>query len=728
MGSEPFTVVTADINGDGKLDLIAANFLSNNLTVVLGNGSGGFTATTGSPVAAGTNPFGIVAADLNGDGKIDLAVSNAGSNNVTVLLGNGTGALTAVTGSPFSAGSNPLAMALGDFNGDGYPDLAVPNYNGNNVTLLLGNGTGAFTAAASGPLGVGANPRTAVAGDFNGDGALDLVITNYGSNTVAVLLGNLSQTIAFSALPNLVYGAPPFTVIATASSGLLVSFSSLTSTVCSVSGATVTLLAAGTCTIQATQAGNSTYGAAPPINGSFTVTQANTRTVLSITPQTPTPAYGATLTLAASVADNTTGSTGTPTGTAQFAFSLDNGNTWTSLGSPVTLASGAAQLQTTALPAGTPLVKISYSGDGNFSASTATVIQPVNRTTLTVTGITASNKSYDGTTAAALNTSGAMLAGVLSGDSVSLGGTALGAFIDPNAGNGKTVTITGLTLAGSAAANYTLTQPAATAGIAQIGASVTPNAASKTYGTADPPLSGTLTGFLAADNVTATYTRTTGSTAGTYTISASLNPPGALANYSIAPNTASFLIARATPVVTWAAPAAIAYGGALGNGQLAATVGVPGTFAYTPVAGAVLPIGTNEILSVTFTPADTVDYNAASASTTITVNATTTSGAPANLVITRILTRSDGTISVQLTAANNGGTAAGNVVITSVTVGGVKAAPLPQTMGTIAAGTSAITTVTIPGTVGASGAASSLVVAGTWTGGTLSSSSRITLP
>ena len=78
---------------------------------------------------------------------------------------------------------------------------------------------------------------------------------------------------------------------------------------------------------------------------------------------------------------------------------------------------------------------------------TLTVTQPVNRATLTVTGITASNRPYDGTTAAALNTSGAMLAGVLSGDSVSLGGTALGAFIDPNAGNGKTVTITGLTLA-----------------------------------------------------------------------------------------------------------------------------------------------------------------------------------------------------------------------------------------------------------------------------------------
>jgi hypothetical protein len=161
---------------------------------------------------------------------------------------------------------------------------------------------------------------------------------------------------------------------------------------------------------------------------------------------------------------------------------------------------------------------------------------------------------------------------------------------------------------------------------------------------------------------------------------------------------------------------------------LDATANVPGTFVYTPAVGTVLPVGNGQTLAAAFTPADTVDYISATATTTITVNPAPPPATPANLVVTKTLTRSGGNVVAQITLANTGGTAAANVVLSSGTVGSDKATPLPQSIGTIAAGASAVATVTVPGSVGVSGAASSLTLGGTYTGGTFSSSGRITLP
>jgi hypothetical protein len=196
--------------------------------------------------------------------------------------------------------------------------------------------------------------------------------------------------------------------------------------------------------------------------------------------------------------------------------------------------------------------------------------------------------------------------------------------------------------------------------------------------------------------------------------------------YRSATSIQTTIATKLTPVVSWSAPAAITFGGALGNGQLDATATIPGTFVYNPPAGTVLPVGNNEPLSVTFTPNDATDYTTATGSTTITVNPAPAS--PANLVVTKVLTRTGGNVVVTLTIANTGGTGAANVVLSSVKVGADTATPLPQTIGTIAAGATTQATVSVPGSVGASGAASSLTLNGTYTGGTFSSSARITLP
>src|SRR5205807_1266513 len=106
-------------------------------------------------------------------------------NNVSILLGTGTGSFSAATN--FAVGSNPISVAIGDFNGDGKSDLAVANQLSNNVSILLGSGTGSFSAATN--FVVGASPISVAIGDFNGDGKSDLAMANADSN-VSILLNN----------------------------------------------------------------------------------------------------------------------------------------------------------------------------------------------------------------------------------------------------------------------------------------------------------------------------------------------------------------------------------------------------------------------------------------------------------------------------------------------------------------------------------------------------------
>ena len=126
-----------------------------------------------SPLAA--FPLGIAVGDFNGDGKQDLAVANDWSNNVSILLGDGAGNFSAPTN--FRCWSDPAAVAVGDFNGDGKQDLAVANDGSDNVSILFGDGTRQFQRPTNFGVGAGSCPSVAV-GDFNGDGKQDLAIAN----------------------------------------------------------------------------------------------------------------------------------------------------------------------------------------------------------------------------------------------------------------------------------------------------------------------------------------------------------------------------------------------------------------------------------------------------------------------------------------------------------------------------------------------------------------------
>lgn len=185
-GINPRSIVSADFNGDGNMDIASANYGSNNVSVLLGNGLGGFGTATN--FAVGTAPQSITSADFNGDGKMDLAITN-GSGNVSILIGNGLGGFSTPTN--FIVGTSPFSIISADFNGDGKLDLATANLNSFNISILLGNGLGGFGTATNFSVGgTWTNPQSIISADFNGDGKLDIVTANYIGDNVSVLLGN----------------------------------------------------------------------------------------------------------------------------------------------------------------------------------------------------------------------------------------------------------------------------------------------------------------------------------------------------------------------------------------------------------------------------------------------------------------------------------------------------------------------------------------------------------
>lgn len=193
--AEGFEPVLVDLNGDGQLDMALPAY-SGYASVWLGTGSGAFGPRTDYPT--GETSRGLVAADFNGDGKVDLAAvrefsSGGAAGAVSVVFGDGAGAFGAAT--HYLVESWPLDIVAGDFTGDGIPDLAVANRFSNSVSLLVGSATGSFAAPVH--FAVGLQPLSIASGDFNEDGKLDLAVS--GSGTVSVLLGDGSG--AFSA-PN----------------------------------------------------------------------------------------------------------------------------------------------------------------------------------------------------------------------------------------------------------------------------------------------------------------------------------------------------------------------------------------------------------------------------------------------------------------------------------------------------------------------------------------------
>jgi FG-GAP-like repeat/FG-GAP repeat len=192
-GTSPVSVLAVDLNGNGKPDLAVANAQGDamnpegSVSVLLGNGDGTFEPQV--TYATSEHAFSLIALDLNGDSKPDLAAGNSGglgtrANGVSVLLGKGDGTFKAPVTYP--TGNGLSAVVARDLNGDGMPDFAVANSSDDTIGVLLNNGDGTFQPQGSYPTGT--RPSSVVALDLNGDGKPDLATTNGDDNTVTVLL------------------------------------------------------------------------------------------------------------------------------------------------------------------------------------------------------------------------------------------------------------------------------------------------------------------------------------------------------------------------------------------------------------------------------------------------------------------------------------------------------------------------------------------------------------
>lgn len=212
VGAAPLQVVTADFNGDDKMDLAVVNSQDNTISVLLGVGDGTFQNQVTYPT--GGTPVALTAADFNGDKHIDLAVLNQADGTATLLLGAGDGTFT-VQSPPLTAGATPFAITSADMNGDGKPDLLILSGTIDgpaNLSLLTNSENGTFTAGTS--LLSGSLHGMAV-GDFNNDGNMDVAVTMPASGSVSILLGNGAGTFQMVSLDvSGQLGAPPKAIVA----------------------------------------------------------------------------------------------------------------------------------------------------------------------------------------------------------------------------------------------------------------------------------------------------------------------------------------------------------------------------------------------------------------------------------------------------------------------------------------------------------------------------------
>jgi large repetitive protein len=194
-GIDPYGMAVADLTGDGHLDFVSVNYQSSDLTVYLGRGDGTFASVQTIPLVSADLP--TITADLEGNDVPQVLVANPQAGTISIYNSQGDGTLQLLT--TIVVGGSPSGLAVGDFNGDGRPDLAVTDAGSGEVLILLGLGDGTFESPIR--YKVGKSPHSPVVGDFQHNGILDVAVANTDSNDVSVLLGRGDGTFE----PQVVY-------------------------------------------------------------------------------------------------------------------------------------------------------------------------------------------------------------------------------------------------------------------------------------------------------------------------------------------------------------------------------------------------------------------------------------------------------------------------------------------------------------------------------------------
>jgi Bacterial Ig-like domain (group 3)/FG-GAP-like repeat/FG-GAP repeat len=381
--TDPYSVAVGDFNGDGIPDIAVANYATNTVSILLGQGNGTFQGHIDTPVES--EPASVAVGDFNSDGNMDLAVANFHSDTVSVLLGNGDGTFKSAVN--YDVGHGPVSVAVGAFSGNQTLDLVVVNETDNDASVLLGNGDGTFQTQVTYPTGAGGNPLSVVTGDFNGDGNLDLAVADFRSQQVSVLLGNGNGT--FQAVLTYPTGANPSSVVTADFNGDGNLDLALASAPSSGSPGNVLSLLLGN--------GDGTFGA-PAVfgtgslaysaavgdfneDGAIDLASANAGsntvsvllntqgTQLNVASSSNPSVHGQSVSFTTTVTASVLG-LAVPTGTV----TLKNGSTVLGSG---TLENGSFVVVTTSLPTGSDSISVAYSGDANFQPHTLSVTQTV---------------------------------------------------------------------------------------------------------------------------------------------------------------------------------------------------------------------------------------------------------------------------------------------------------------------------------------------------------------
>jgi hypothetical protein len=216
-GSEPILVSIGDVDGDGKPDLATANYSDNTVSVLRNTSTAGTVSfAPGVSFPTGSGPFAVAIGDVDGDGKPDLATANNNSNTVSVLRNTSTaGTVSFASKLDVGAGAYPISLSIGDVDGDGKPDLAVANFFTDNTVSVLRNTStvGAVSFAARVSFLAGLGLQSVSIGDVDGDGKPDLATANYTDNTVSVLRNtSTAGTVSFATTLDVGTGSGPSSV------------------------------------------------------------------------------------------------------------------------------------------------------------------------------------------------------------------------------------------------------------------------------------------------------------------------------------------------------------------------------------------------------------------------------------------------------------------------------------------------------------------------------------
>ncbi|CAF1619070.1 unnamed protein product [Rotaria sp. Silwood1] len=209
-GSSPSSVAVGDFNMDTQLDIVVANLNEKSVSVYLGYPKEGFLNQMRLISSNGSRPKSFAIGDFNKDGQMDIAVANSGTNNIGIFLRYDNGSFAnQIT---YSTDSSPWSIAIGDFNNDVILDIVVANRDSDNVGVFLGYSNGSFSGQKMFTTGFNSQPNMIAVGDFNNDTLLDIIVANYGTNNIGVLLGYGNGSFANVKLFRSSYGSHPFSI------------------------------------------------------------------------------------------------------------------------------------------------------------------------------------------------------------------------------------------------------------------------------------------------------------------------------------------------------------------------------------------------------------------------------------------------------------------------------------------------------------------------------------